>query len=126
MKIALINLIKGEYHEKIKALMILINKKLYLNKMQMIEFVLFTLNLHDKSDFSINENNNNNNIYQFQNYFGEIKDLEQSIIAEELVNEIYFTQNLTSADLLSVKAIMEYFTSKYFNKLEFLSSLCKN
>lgn len=111
IKLVLINIIKGDYSEKIKALMILINKKLYLSKMQMIEFVSYTLSLHDKSElsrlheakFNVLKKNNNSGMRNF----------EQLIIAEELVNEIYQKLNLQSTELLSLKAITEYFTSKF-------------
>ena len=114
MKLVLINLIKGDYYDKIEALMILVNKKLYLNKMQMIEFVSYTLNLNYKSDFAAKVNEANFDNYNFnKNCFGGLRNFENLIIGEELVNEIYLKQNLRSSDLLSSKAIMEYFTCKY-------------
>lgn len=115
MKLVLINLIKGEYHEKIKALMILINKKLLLSKIQMIEFVSYTLKLNDKSDFAKVYEAMYNCDFNGKNYkscFGGIRNFEQLIIAEELVNEIYAQQNLAGGDLLSLQAIMEYFACK--------------
>ena len=109
MKIVLINLIKGEYYEKIKALMILLNKKLFLSRMQMIEYLSNTLKLYnDKSDF-----------YKFRlekNCKNELRNFENLIIAEELVNEIYIKNNLRSNDLLTLKAIMEYFIGKIYFK----------
>lgn len=105
MKIALINLIKGEYLEKIKALMILINKQLVLTRMQMIEFISYSLNLFVKSDFLKVVDNFN------KNQTREDKNFDYFIIAEYLVEDIFEKKHLNKKQFLTLSIIQEYFIS---------------
>lgn len=76
----------------------------------MIEFVCYSLNLYDKSStYRVY-----NDYYDNKKYFDGIKNFENFMIAEELVNEIYMKQNLANNNTLPLKAIIEYFSGKNF------------
>jgi len=120
MKIALINLIKGEYLDRIKALMILINKKLVLTRMQMIEYISYSLNLFVKSDFlKLDDNYNKNQTHNVKNF-------ENFIIAEYLVEDIFQKQNLNKKQFLTISNIHDYFISNDFPIQSYFTFLIKN
>lgn len=101
IKISLVNLLKGEYLEKIKTIMILINKYKFLTKIQLIEIISYKLNLYIDEDYFIN-NNEANKFSDFDNY----------LIAENIVEDVLDNDFANSLDYFTLEEINYFYESK--------------
>jgi hypothetical protein len=102
----LINLLKGEYLEKLMTIMILVNGYEFLTKIQLIEIICYKLNLYNDEDYLFINNNNKNELFEIDNY----------IIAENIVKDIFNDIVVNSKEIFTLEEIMSFNESKLKNK----------